>query len=99
MNRVLMSGWMRAVCKGCYSSARFAFRTRARPGAIRLRNSTPRASLNVSRAEINGTLCLLFHASTDLVVDLSLRPICLGRGPAFRRRDVEKAIRLATLDG
>ncbi|OJJ07916.1 hypothetical protein ASPVEDRAFT_89149 [Aspergillus versicolor CBS 583.65] len=30
---------------------------------------------------------------------LSLSPICLGRGPAFRKRDVEKAIRLATLDG
>ncbi|KAJ5987765.1 hypothetical protein N7481_002975 [Penicillium waksmanii] len=30
---------------------------------------------------------------------LSLGPICLGRGPAFRKRDVEKAIRLATLDG
>jgi hypothetical protein len=77
--------------------------TRARPspvpGSIRLRSSTPRASLNVSSAEINGSLCRLFHASTDLVVDLSLGPICLGRGPAFRKRDVEKAIRLATLDG
>ncbi|KAJ5220746.1 uncharacterized protein N7469_009633 [Penicillium citrinum] len=30
---------------------------------------------------------------------LSLGPICLGRGPAFRKRNVEKAIRLATLDG
>ncbi|CAI7660108.1 unnamed protein product [Penicillium pancosmium] len=30
---------------------------------------------------------------------LSFGPICLGRGPAFRKRDVEKAIRLATLDG
>ncbi|CAI7675694.1 unnamed protein product [Penicillium manginii] len=30
---------------------------------------------------------------------LSLGAICLGRGPAFRKRDVEKAIRLATLDG
>ncbi|KAK1144792.1 hypothetical protein N8T08_004803 [Aspergillus melleus] len=30
---------------------------------------------------------------------LSLGPICLGRGPAFRKRDVEKAIRLATVDG
>ncbi|KAJ5196125.1 hypothetical protein N7449_006604 [Penicillium cf. viridicatum] len=30
---------------------------------------------------------------------LSLGPICLGRGPAFRKRDVEKAIRIATLDG
>ncbi|OAQ60906.1 bZIP transcription factor, bZIP-1 [Pochonia chlamydosporia 170] len=29
---------------------------------------------------------------------LSLCPICLGRGPAFRKRDVENAIRLATLD-
>ncbi|GKZ21555.1 hypothetical protein AbraCBS73388_007456 [Aspergillus brasiliensis] len=29
---------------------------------------------------------------------LSLRTICLGRGPAFRKRDVENAIRLATLD-
>ncbi|KAK9489072.1 hypothetical protein V1508DRAFT_401215 [Lipomyces doorenjongii] len=29
---------------------------------------------------------------------LALRPICLGRGPAFRKRDVENAIRLATLD-
>ncbi|KAJ5110015.1 hypothetical protein N7532_002660 [Penicillium argentinense] len=29
---------------------------------------------------------------------LSLLPICLGRGPAFRKRDVENAIRLATLD-
>ncbi|KAK9240230.1 hypothetical protein V1525DRAFT_396332 [Lipomyces kononenkoae] len=29
---------------------------------------------------------------------LSLRPICLGRGPAFRKRDVENAIRLATFD-
>ncbi|KAE8320561.1 hypothetical protein BDV39DRAFT_211556 [Aspergillus sergii] len=29
---------------------------------------------------------------------LSLCPICLGRGPAFRKRDVETAIRLATLD-
>ncbi|KAL5342753.1 hypothetical protein BJX70DRAFT_385948 [Aspergillus crustosus] len=29
---------------------------------------------------------------------LSLMPICLGRGPAFRKRDVENAIRLATLD-
>ncbi|KAF2272476.1 uncharacterized protein EI97DRAFT_470327 [Westerdykella ornata] len=27
---------------------------------------------------------------------LSLCPICLGRGPAFRKRDVENAIRLAT---
>ncbi|CRG92610.1 hypothetical protein PISL3812_09673 [Talaromyces islandicus] len=29
---------------------------------------------------------------------LALRPICLGCGPAFRKRDVENAIRLATLD-
>ncbi|CAG7944895.1 unnamed protein product [Penicillium nalgiovense] len=29
---------------------------------------------------------------------LSLCAICLGRGPAFRKRDVENAIRLATLD-
>ncbi|PKY06943.1 hypothetical protein P168DRAFT_278959 [Aspergillus campestris IBT 28561] len=29
---------------------------------------------------------------------LSLCTICLGRGPAFRKRDVENAIRLATLD-
>ncbi|OOQ81585.1 putative BZIP transcription factor [Penicillium brasilianum] len=29
---------------------------------------------------------------------LSLATICLGRGPAFRKRDVETAIRLATLD-
>ncbi|OAA34027.1 bZIP transcription factor, bZIP-1 [Metarhizium rileyi] len=29
---------------------------------------------------------------------LSLCPICLGRGPAFRKRHVENAIRLATLD-
>ncbi|KAJ5575700.1 hypothetical protein N7535_002626 [Penicillium sp. DV-2018c] len=30
---------------------------------------------------------------------LSLSPICLGRGPAFRKRDVETAIRFATYDG
>lgn len=77
--------------------------TRARPspvpGSIPLRSSTQRASLNVSNAEINGSLCLV-HAFTDLVVDLSLSSgtICLGRGPAFRKRDVENAIRLATLD-
>jgi hypothetical protein len=29
---------------------------------------------------------------------LSLCPICLGGGPAFRKRDVENAIRVATLD-
>jgi hypothetical protein len=29
---------------------------------------------------------------------LSLGPICLGRGPAFRKRDVEYAIRLANFD-
>ncbi|KAJ6178796.1 bZIP transcription factor bZIP-1 [Penicillium mononematosum] len=29
---------------------------------------------------------------------LSLGSICLGRGPAFRKRDVENAIRLATVD-
>jgi uncharacterized protein YcgI (DUF1989 family) len=52
----------------------------------------------VSNAEINGFLCLLVRAFTDLVVDLSFCPICLGRGPAFRKRDVENAIRLATLD-
>ena len=46
----------------------------------------------------SGCLCLLVHVFTDLVVDLSLGPICLGRGPAFRKRDVENAIRLATLD-
>lgn len=45
-------------------------------------------------------LCIFFsHTSTDFAVDLSLGPICLGRGPAFRKRNVEKAIRLATLDG
>lgn len=78
------------------------FRTRARPspvpGLVRLRSSTQRASLNVSNAEINGSLCLLVHAFTDLVADLSLGPICVGRGPAFRKRDVENAIRLATSD-
>ncbi|KAE8308213.1 hypothetical protein BDV41DRAFT_511622 [Aspergillus transmontanensis] len=37
--------------------------------------------------------------AASLTKYLSLSPICLGRGPAFRRRDVEKAIRLATLDG
>jgi hypothetical protein len=52
----------------------------------------------VSYAEINGSLCLLVHAFTDLVVDLSLGALCLGRGPAFRKRDVENAIRLANLD-
>jgi hypothetical protein len=51
----------------------------------------------VSNAEINGSLCLLVHAFTELV-DLSLVAICLGRGPAFRKRDVEIAIGLATLD-
>lgn len=90
------------VCKGCYRSEGFVFRTRARPspvpGSIRLRSSTQPLSLNVSNAEINGSLCLPVRAFTDLVVDLSLRPICLGRGPAFRKRDVETAIRLATFD-
>lgn len=52
----------------------------------------------MSNAEINGSLYLLVHAFTDLVVDLSLSTICLGRGPAFRKRDVENAIRLSTLD-
>jgi hypothetical protein len=52
----------------------------------------------VSSAEINGSLCLLVRAFADLVIDLSLCTICLGRGPAFRKRDVENAIRLATLD-
>jgi hypothetical protein len=52
----------------------------------------------VSNAEDNGSLCLLVYAFTDLVVDLSLGPICLGRGPAFRKRDVEYAIRLANFD-
>ena len=102
MNRVLMSGWMRVVCKGCYSSEGFVFRTRARPspipGSIRLRSSRQRVSLNVSNAKINGSLCLLVRAITDLVVDLSFCSICLGRGPAFRKRNVENAIRLATLD-
>jgi hypothetical protein len=97
-----MSGWMRVVCKGCYSSEGFVVRTRARPslvaGSIQLRSSTQRDSLNVSNAEINGSLCLLVRAFTDLVVDLSLCAICLGRGPAFRKRDIENAIRLATLD-
>lgn len=53
----------------------------------------------MSNIEINGSLCLLVHAYTDLVVYLSLEAICLGRGPAFRKRDVENAIRLASLDG
>lgn len=52
----------------------------------------------MSKAKINGYLCFPVHAFTDLVVDLSLATICLGRGPAFRKRDVETAIRLATLD-
>ncbi|PIG80476.1 bZIP transcription factor [Aspergillus arachidicola] len=37
--------------------------------------------------------------AASLTKYLSLSPLCLGRGPAFRKRDVEKAIRLATLDG
>lgn len=48
---VLMSGWMRVVCKGCYRSEGFVFRTRARPspvpGSIRLRSSTQRPSLKI----------------------------------------------------
>ena len=40
-------------------------------------------------------LCVFLF--TDLVVDLSLCTICLGRGPAFRKRDVENALHLATL--
>jgi hypothetical protein len=102
MNRVPMNGWMLVVCKGCYSSEGFVLRIRARPSpvprSIRFRSSTQRASLHVSHAEINASLCLLVRAFTDLVVDLSLCSICLGRGPAFRKRDVENAIRLATLD-
>ncbi|KAJ5168489.1 uncharacterized protein N7482_004083 [Penicillium canariense] len=44
-----------------------------------------------------------FHSSPQLNVAsfiqlLSHGPICVGRGPAFRRRDVESAIRLATSD-
>lgn len=52
----------------------------------------------MSSAEINGSLCLPVRAFTNLVVDLALRSICLGRGPAFRKLDVENAIRLATLN-
>ena len=52
----------------------------------------------MSNAEINGSLCLLVCAFTDLVVDLPLCPICLGRGPAFRNRDIGNANRLAILD-
>ncbi|KAL2849650.1 hypothetical protein BJX68DRAFT_255367 [Aspergillus pseudodeflectus] len=36
--------------------------------------------------------------AASFVKYLSLCTICLGRGPAFRKRDVENAIRLATLD-
>ncbi|KAJ5407149.1 bZIP transcription factor bZIP-1 [Penicillium sp. CMV-2018d] len=37
-------------------------------------------------------------ASFVKYLSLSSGTICLGRGPAFRKRDVENAIRLATLD-
>uniref|UniRef100_A0A0B7JX48 BZIP domain-containing protein n=2 Tax=Bionectria ochroleuca TaxID=29856 RepID=A0A0B7JX48_BIOOC len=36
--------------------------------------------------------------AASFITYLSLCSICLGRGPAFRKRDVENAIRLATLD-
>jgi hypothetical protein len=52
----------------------------------------------VSNAEIQWFFVSFVNVFTDLVVDLSLGCICLGRGPAFRKRDVENAIRLATLD-
>jgi hypothetical protein len=52
----------------------------------------------VSNAKVNGCSCLLVDAFTYFVVDLSLGAICLGRGPAFRKRDVETAIRISTLD-